>query len=627
MEKYGEYEMLIKEYLNDKMADYAILIDGEWGCGKTYFYDKKVEALIKSEKFVPIYVSLYGLTTIKEVENYIHSKIIEAEFPDDKVVQIMKKAGKIGIKVLSACKGTVESTTGITLPNVTTETIYDIMKIVDSYERYVFVFDDLERCNIPINTILGYINNWVEHKKCKSVLIANQVEVTNNVLFSDLEGKLYTAFQTIKYDNEIKKLNCEISTKEIIEKAKLIFNSNSEYNQIREKLIGLVIYYVPNFDDIFKNILANNRLDCETVNVVNNQKKILQNELVSSKHINIRTLRAIIFNYDKIIKQISGYGYKTNLNYKPVMNRLLYVLAKVTIKYKKGNITENKKNSAYEIFDSELEDKFKFIDTLVQKGTIDKSMMKDEIDAYFEYESAEISDTNDPLKKISNIYKMEDDEIISTVEELKENLEGGKYSISLYPKIISCLVRIKMIGFSEDYLNDSLNIMKDNIKEEDDLVNIREYGLFLETMDQKMEYDKAIKSLKEIVIEKNSINELNNILKQKKWGNNFYIYVDKNRKKFREAKKFLSIINLHNLRKVLKKSTVEDIYMFRCAIIELYAGSGLKTYFEDDLESIQEIDKMVISLSTNELGINKKHNLKILKSLLDEAVSKLTESK
>ena len=27
----------IKRYLNDKLYNYAVLIDGEWGCGKTYF--------------------------------------------------------------------------------------------------------------------------------------------------------------------------------------------------------------------------------------------------------------------------------------------------------------------------------------------------------------------------------------------------------------------------------------------------------------------------------------------------------------------------------------------------------------------------------------------------------------
>ena len=58
------------------------------------------------------------------------------------------------------------------------------------YKDYVIVFDDLERCEMPISETLGYINDYVEHKNVKCVIVANEQEINkinydikSNVLF------------------------------------------------------------------------------------------------------------------------------------------------------------------------------------------------------------------------------------------------------------------------------------------------------------------------------------------------------------------------------------------------------------------------------------------------------------
>lgn len=56
----------ILRYLNDKAYNYAVLIDGEWGSGKTFFVNNtltkainKQEANFKTNRTVK-YISLYG---------------------------------------------------------------------------------------------------------------------------------------------------------------------------------------------------------------------------------------------------------------------------------------------------------------------------------------------------------------------------------------------------------------------------------------------------------------------------------------------------------------------------------------------------------------------------------------
>ena len=47
--------------------------------------------------------------------------------------------------------------------------------------NYIFVFDDLERCDCPINEVFGLINGLVEHEGTKVILVANEKEISQGV--------------------------------------------------------------------------------------------------------------------------------------------------------------------------------------------------------------------------------------------------------------------------------------------------------------------------------------------------------------------------------------------------------------------------------------------------------------
>jgi hypothetical protein len=58
---------------------------------------------------------------------------------------------------------------------------------VFSVKDKVLCFDDLERANINVVDILGYINNFVEHDNIKTIIICNEKEISNRILNSNLE--------------------------------------------------------------------------------------------------------------------------------------------------------------------------------------------------------------------------------------------------------------------------------------------------------------------------------------------------------------------------------------------------------------------------------------------------------
>ena len=73
----------IIRYLKDENYRYAVLIDGNWGCGKTYFvlHDLK-EAIEKNDKRNIKYISLYGCNSIEEIEKNVYWSIIDKAFFD-----------------------------------------------------------------------------------------------------------------------------------------------------------------------------------------------------------------------------------------------------------------------------------------------------------------------------------------------------------------------------------------------------------------------------------------------------------------------------------------------------------------------------------------------------------------
>ena len=66
----------ILDYVRADYTDYAIMINGEWGSGKTYFWNNKIRNKIDSltfngKKYTTIYMSLYGISNLEDISKKI----------------------------------------------------------------------------------------------------------------------------------------------------------------------------------------------------------------------------------------------------------------------------------------------------------------------------------------------------------------------------------------------------------------------------------------------------------------------------------------------------------------------------------------------------------------------------
>lgn len=165
----------ITEYLEYYLAlenppEYAVLLRGDWGTGKSWFMKDFMDNH-PNQKF--LYVSLYGITSYKEIEDAFYEQLHPI---------LSSKAMKIGRKILT---GVLKTTVKIDLDGANkgddvtaTATLPDFVTSFDkSAEDRALIFDDLERCSIKTPDIMGYINQYVENYGLKVILLANEQEL------------------------------------------------------------------------------------------------------------------------------------------------------------------------------------------------------------------------------------------------------------------------------------------------------------------------------------------------------------------------------------------------------------------------------------------------------------------
>ncbi len=150
----------VKDYLRYYLSFsippmFAVLLNGPWGIGKTFVIRNFVKLLGESTRH--IYVSLYGLRSVDEIDD----AILQSMYPvlNHKGIDIGGRALKSIGKYFNV------------------EFDLKARDFIDRSKSDLYIFDDLERCEMPINTVMGYINVFVEQEGHKVIIIANEAEI------------------------------------------------------------------------------------------------------------------------------------------------------------------------------------------------------------------------------------------------------------------------------------------------------------------------------------------------------------------------------------------------------------------------------------------------------------------
>lgn len=190
----------IVKFLNGYMVNpdpqYAVLLKGKWGCGKTHFINHWIDEYQSRDAvdkvFVPVYVSLYGLSETKQITTAINRVLYPILYGK------AAKAGKTFLKFMSAIilkcdvdwdkDGDSDFSMNLGLDSLS------IFKSEDEQVKKgnLLIFDDLERCDVPMKKLLGYLNFFVEQCHCHLIIIGDEDKISkgdNKKIFGEFKEK------------------------------------------------------------------------------------------------------------------------------------------------------------------------------------------------------------------------------------------------------------------------------------------------------------------------------------------------------------------------------------------------------------------------------------------------------
>jgi len=422
VKKYLKYYTKLK-----KSPEYAVLLRGKWGCGKSWFIRDFMGENI-GKKY--IYVSLYGIAKFSEIEEIIFQQI-NPILGSKK----MKLAGTI-------LKGTIKAAIRIDLdgdkkddltisPNLSNIKVPGYLKNLD---KKILIFDDLERCGIPLNNILGYINQLVENKGQKVIIVANEDEIIDR--FDE--------------ENEVAK---------------------NEYLRTKEKLIGrsFDIQADPeNAYDAFVSFLS----DKKTRELLTDKKKLVLDIYTSSEYHNLRHIRQSIQDFGLFYEFLPTKTFEKE----ELVEHIMKLFFLISFEVKSGAVKEDEISELFlrELFIttkdgeqtlmSKIRSKYSILDHAIiplashnnnwhsffKHGFIDKKNIEESISGSYYF----INERTPSWEKLWHFWNLEDDELDPLITNVYEKYRTFKYKnqyiIIHVVGILLNLVRFNLLPYTKE---------------------------------------------------------------------------------------------------------------------------------------------------------------------------------
>ncbi|MBR3133574.1 MAG: hypothetical protein IKG42_05900 [Clostridia bacterium] len=451
----------ILDYVRADYTDYAIMINGEWGSGKTYFWNHKIKNKIESlqlngRKYTTIYMSLYGISNLEEISKKIF--IETTQLMDKNLRKYMESHNQTTIPEYAK--------TGLDMAN-----FFGVSKSGEKvdYEEFfstddkVLCFDDLERANVDVVDILGYINNFVEHDHIKTIIICNEKELATKFKSSNIEMKTFIATYLLDKQGDLQKNTDRPMVEKIKDKIEYVFDKANDYERIKEKLIGETFEYAPKFNYIINGLLMRYENNPDLIRFLRQNTSLIISTFNKSGTRNLRILKHALNDFRKIYEIINKTYPNTNLR---ILQTMLIFTIAVSFEIKAGKITKDKfvnidNNEEYKAllvssrvlmdnrqfyikeFDSNYYFNFKaeyrffkFIEVYVRTRIFDMKILKKDMDAIINTIDTEKLPGYKRLLT-EEYWKISDEQFPSIIQEVLKEVESGRLELIDIVKLFS----------------------------------------------------------------------------------------------------------------------------------------------------------------------------------------------
>lgn len=284
-----EVRQALTEYCHFPYSQgFAVMLNGAWGSGKTWFIKDCAESLARERpgevRLTPLYVSLYGVSKPSEIDKLLFQQMhpILSHKATRLAGAVLRGIGKLTVKV---DLGQLAELTGA-VPEV------NLTAMLAGADGRVVIFDDFERALMEPAAILGYINPLVEHEDCKVVIIADE--------------------------NQINREN------------------KKEYDKRKEKTVGRTYQFEPDNQSVYASFLKEISDDGARV-FLEQSKKVLLQVFADSELNNLRLLKQLLWDFERIWKALT----EEQRAHSAAMQGLLTLLCAAALELRSGRLAES----------------------------------------------------------------------------------------------------------------------------------------------------------------------------------------------------------------------------------------------------------------------------------------------
>lgn len=453
----------------------------------------------------------------------------------------------------------------------------DLKKIYESIDlsNNLIILEDLERANIEILEILGFVNNLVEQDGVKVMLVSNESEI-------------------LKYVENPKLLDKNN------DKQSLILDNKSElYLKIKEKTVSdTIIFYSPIIKAI-DNIMSkfNNKhfeFMLERKNELTGYSLVgheIKEQIMDDNSILSQNLRSFIFACQKTCDIFNEITFEADNEY---LRSVFF-----------GNIAFCLKHKKYD--DYNWEDSRETIS--LDLGTYRYPLYKFAFD-YIRYQyldvqsfavlnrrfvnQKELDNNQTELKNLYDIifayFHMEEEVVIESLVSISKLIESNKVPISNYKMLANYLIAIKHDINCDEIVDKCKDQMLENIDKEldSDSENYTYYnGIQLESEDAQKEFNEFKIKFDEKIHEKEQ--DLFNFNYDLKDLDSFIDMVLKEKDGFITKRCFAKKINSQKFINLMKECSAMQIHKIRMMFHSVYSFANINEYFSNDKNNLIEL--------------------------------------
>jgi hypothetical protein len=394
----------IVAYIEELKTDYAILINGQWGCGKTFFITHDLFTSLKDKypKMRCVHISLNGLENLDEIYQKIVVELLSTQ-----------ELARVGFGLL---KTLLELDIEIPKIGLKSKNIINVLKntsLVIAKESNVtpdmlLCFDDLERISgkTTIEGVLGYIYaNFIERKHMKVLLISDESKIESSV-----------------------------------------------YTHGKEKIIGRTFLFTPSIQAIFSHLLNEIVSDAKSREQIETEKEFL---LTLFKDYKITNLRTVQF----IMRALAVISASAPMIKAETFHNITFFTAILSFEYRKGALDLEKayklkdinniellkslrKKSAqeepsyeetfYDVYIRPHRNEYDFFSSIVDmifSGLLDKELFLSDVKSL---EPDNLSPEQLSKQKIFQFRELQDEDFQNTVKEVYNYMLKGAYGITAF---------------------------------------------------------------------------------------------------------------------------------------------------------------------------------------------------